>query len=182
MIKITFLEKSYEIKNEIKEFTIGEFEDICRILNSKEKNYIDKWIDIFSLLGIPENISGDWDTFAFMKVIKEFNLSESQVDKVFKKDIKLNDEIYSYTGDEFKLTVREMRLIEDAVKKNESRYLGELLAIIYKREDLDKSITYDLSHIKYKAEMIRKQIKADIVIPYMAFLSKKLINDNESTK
>ena len=68
-------------------------------------------------------------------------------------------------------------MIEGYIAKIDNRYLGEILAVIYKRQDITKDMHYDKAHIHYKAELIRKEITADVAVPLINFMSKRLIND-----
>jgi hypothetical protein len=178
MININFEDKTYTIKNQVSELLIKDFEHICSILNDKEKNKIDKWSEIFIYLGLPEEVVDEFDSFAFINIIKEFNLIDVEGED-FAKEIILDDKTYIAYEDKFKLTVKEMSLIEYYVQKNENRYLGEMMAIIYKHPDYDKTINFDKAHIHFKAELIRKQITTNKAIPFITFLSKRLIKDNE---
>jgi len=176
MINLKFDGKTYQLKNSTNELLINEFEHICSILNDKEKNHIEKWSEIFIYLGVPEDVIDNFDSFDFIEMIKEFNIFKTDSTE-FVKDIVLDGITYTAFDEKFKLTVKEMTLIESFITKNENRYLGEMLAVIYKRTDLDKSMTYDKAHLKFKAELIRKQVMADVAVPIIGFLSKKLIND-----
>lgn len=178
MININFKDQVFPTRNTVEEFTIGEFETISGIMNDKDKNTIEKWSEIFVFVGLPQEVVDEFDTFAFIEVIKEFNMTD--ISKIgFQKEIVLNGITYKAFDEEFKLTVKEMRLIEDYIKKNENRYLGDMLAVIYKRDDIEKSMNFDKAHIHFKAELIRKEVKADVAIPYLKFLSKKLVKDFE---
>jgi len=179
MIKLNYNEKTYNVKNSVDEFLINEFEDICGILNNKEKNYLQKWSEIFIYLGVPEDVVDDFDSFAFIEIIKQFNIHDLTQHTNFVKEIELDGNTYVCFDEKFKITVKEMTLIESAINKNENRYLGDVLAILYKRENIQKELHYDKAHLKYKAELIRKEIKAEVAIPIIAFLSKKLIKDYE---
>ena len=70
-----------------------------------------------------------------------------------------------------------MGLIEQFASDQKKDYLGELMAIIYKRKDLTKAEHFDKAHIKFKAKLFRESLTADKVIPLIAFLSKKLVDD-----
>ena len=72
-----------------------------------------------------------------------------------------------------------MSLIEHYIDKNDKRYLGEVMAVIYKVPGADKTINFDKAHIHHKAELFRKGLTADKVIPIISFLSKKLVKDYE---
>lgn len=179
MIDIKFKEEIYSIKNEIGEINVKDFEHIISILNNDTKNYLEKWSDIFIFLGTPIEVVDNFDISDFIEIIKLFNLTSIDL-KEIKKSIIINGiEHFAYTDNDFKLTVKETILIESYIKKNDNRYLGELIAIVYKNPSVTKEINFDKSHIHHKAEMIRKEITADIALPIIGFLSKKLIKDVE---
>lgn len=174
MIKI----KEYEVKNLTDELLLKEFEFISELFNNKEKLHFEKWTEIFIYLGIPEEVVDEFDTQDFLDAIKEFNLVKTHSNIII-KDFIIDDVKYIAYEDDFRLTVKEMAMIEAYVKKNENRYLGEIMAIIYKREGCDKTINFDKVHISFKAELFRKSIKADVVIPVINFISKRLIKEVE---
>jgi hypothetical protein len=162
--------------NSVDEFLVKDFEQICSILNNKEKQSFQKWSEVFIYLGLPENIVDDFDAAAFISIIKEFNI-QSKLETEIKKEIELDGIKYQAFDEKFKLTVKETALIEGYIAKNDNRYLGEILAVIYKRQDITKDMHYDKAHIHYKAELIRKEITADVAVPLINFMSKRLIND-----
>lgn len=178
MLKINVKEKSYEIKNSVDELLLKEFEYITNIFNNKERQYFEKWSEIFIYLGLPQEVVDEFDSFAFIDIIKEFNIINSISDEII-KEFEIDGNLYVGYDETFRLTVKEMSLIESYIEKDSNRYLGEILAIIYKRPEFDKNINYDKAHIHHKAELFRKNLKADIAIPIVSFISKKLINDYE---
>lgn len=177
MITLNYENQSYKLKNSADEFLIKEFEHICSILNDTERHHVDKWSEILVYLGVPQDLVDNLDGFEFLEIIKNFNIDDTQYSPEIIKDIEIDGIKYQAYDETFKLTVREMTLIEAAVKKNKDRFLGDILAIIYKRTDVDKEITYDKAHIHHKAELIRKNITANVAMPILAFLGKKLIKD-----
>ena len=180
MLNINIQESTYQIRNGINELTVGEFEELSLIMNDSELNTIDKWSRVFNFLGIPMDVIDSFDSFTFMDIIKEFNFFDVHLNDPV-SEISLNNISYkaSLRDGQPLITVKEMKLIEDAIKSNPHKYLAKMLAIIYKRDDVDKAITYDSAHIKFKADLIRKEITADVAMPYIKFLSKKLINDHD---
>jgi len=176
MINLKFNGNTYPIKNLTSELLIGEFEYVTSIINNQEKNHIEKWSEVFVYLGVPQDVLDNFDTFDFIEMIKEFNLFEVKSTEFF-KDIILDGIVYTSFDDTFKLTVKEMTLIENYVKKDNNKYLGEILAVIYKRKDIDKSMNFDNAHLKFKAELIRKQVISDVAIPIIGFLTRKLVSD-----
>lgn len=178
MLNVKFEGNEYSIKNSVEELTITEFETICEILNDTNKTKIIKWADIFVYLGIPTDVVDEFDSFAFIQLISEFNLLG--VDAApFVKEIIIDGYTYQSFDEEFKLTVKEMGLIESFVEKNSNRYLGEVMAIIFKRTDLSKTEHFDKAHIKHKAKLFRENVTADKCIPFIGFLSKRLIDNIE---
>ena len=181
MLKINLNEKSYEIRNSMNELLIKEFEHITSLLNDKEKQYFEKWSEIFIYLGLPQDIVDSFDTFAFLDIIKEFNIFKHS-DTEIVKEIEIKGDLYISYDETFKITVKDMAMIEGYIAKNDNRYIGEVMAILYKRPGFDKKINYDKAHIHHKAELFRNNITADNVVPIISFLSKKLVVDYELVK
>ena len=174
MINLKFNNEIYPLKNEIHEISVGEYEKITEISLDSELDSIEKWSRIFNLLGAPTNAIDEMDSQDFMKIIREFSLVDT-TDNIFQKTIELKGEKYHSHVDDFKISVKEMKLIEHYVKQNRGAYLAEFLAVILKRSDIDSKLHYDNAHIKYKAELIRKEITADIALPYLTYLTKNRI-------
>jgi len=177
MIVIKFDGKEYEIKNEAKELLVGEFEVLSAILNDEGKDEVASYIKVFTELGIPEEVIDSMDYDDFEKVITQLNLSDV-LEKEYKQEIVIDGYTYvSYTGDDFKLKVKDMSLIEIFVKNNPNKYIGELLAVLFKRTDLSKVEHYDKEHLKHKAKLFRENVTADIAIPFIVYFSDKLIKN-----
>jgi hypothetical protein len=178
MLNVKINDTTYRIKNSSEEFTITEFETICSILNDTSIPKYSKWSQIFIYLGIPEDVIDTFDSSAFVSIIKEFEL-ESPTTNTITKEIIIDGYTYVAYDSEFFLSVKQMGLIEEFISKDSDKYLGELMAIIYKREDLTKAEHFDKAHIKHKAKLFREHITADKALPFIGYLSKQLINDAE---
>lgn len=178
MLKINVNNESYTIKNKLDELTIAEFEKICFILNNEAISKITKWSQIFVYLGLPEEIVDEFDSFAFIDIIKQFNLNEFDVAEPI-PSIEIDGETYVSFTDKLKITVKEMGLIEAHIAKNKDFYIGELMAILFKKEGIGKEIHYMDNHIKVKAKAFRNKVTADKCIPFIGYLSKKMINNFE---
>lgn len=176
MLKMNYGKTSYEIKSGCEELKIGEFEAILEIYNDPKRDYIDKWGEIFVICGIPEEIVDDLDSLDFLNLIKEFNLMSSNTTEVIKSIIIGDSEFVSYT-EEFKITVKEMRLIEEAIKNSPNSYLADMLAIVYKKVGVNKELSYLPEHLKYKSELFRAELMTDVAIPFLGYITKKLIKD-----
>ena len=169
--------KGYEVKNLNNELLIKDFEHITMLFNDKEKMFFEKWAEIFIYLGVPEEVVDNFDVDDFIIGIKDFNDVSDQKNINIIKDITIDGVEYSCYDENFKITVKDMSLIEEYAKKNENRYLGDVMAVLYKRVDADKNVNYDKSHIHYKAELFRKEITIDKLVPILNILSNKLIKE-----
>jgi hypothetical protein len=78
-----------------------------------------------------------------------------------------------------KLSVKDSRIVEKIVKKENKEYISDIMALMFKRTDLTNAEHYDPAHLKHKAKLFSK-LKADISIPYLTFVTFKISNHGES--
>lgn len=164
---ITILNR--EIPNQLEELTIEQFEVITEINNNQELDPIDKHLQVFAYLGIHESEFWDYDVADFVGMVKEFNSAERKEYPVV-EELEIDGYIYKA---QMKLTVRDTKMIEKVALRKEKGYISEMLAIMFKREDLTPTEHYTDAHIKHKAKLIRK-LNAAISIPYMMFIAQKI--------
>lgn len=164
---ITILNR--EIPNQIDELTIEQFEAITEINNDPNLDPIDKHLKVFAYLGIPESEFWDYDVADFVVMVKDFNSME-QKDFPVVEELELDGYIYRA---EMRLTVRDTKMIEKIALTKPKGYISEMLAIMFKREDLTPTEHYTDAHIKQKAKLIRK-LNANISIPYIMFIANKI--------
>lgn len=166
---VTILGK--EIPNQLNELSVQQFEEITSIHANNELDAIEKHLEVFAMFGITEEEFEDTSIEEFKEYVRQFN------------DIKGADPIvntleldgYTYTAfDEvFKLSVRDTKHIEKVMSSRHKGYISEMLAILFKRNDLTKTEHYDQAHIKHKAKLIREQ-KASLALPYLVEVGQKL--------
>jgi hypothetical protein len=175
MVKIKYNGESYEMKNQLEELTIGEFEKISNLLNNNTLK-VEAYMDVFHILGVPQNIIDELDYDEFVSIINSFEFTAPELG--YRQSFELDGYTYvSYTGDEFKLKVKDMSLCEKYVMQNPEAYIGEIMAILFKREDLTKNEHYENIHIKHKAKLFREHMRADIAVPFIGLFSEKLIKN-----
>lgn len=160
------------IANKMNEITIDEFEKISAIHNNKELDNIEKQIKVFEIVGVEED---EWDDFKyFVEKTKEFN-----TDNYDKKDPIGEIEIDGYTYKaEFKLSVKDTKLIEKMIVKENKHSVSDIMALMFKRTDLSNVEHYDTAHLKHKAKLFRTQ-PAEIAIPYITFVTETISNHAE---
>lgn len=165
MIKIL----NRDIPNQIDELTIEQFESITEINNNPELDPIDKHLQVFAYLGIPESEFWDYDVADFVNIVREFNNMDQKEFPVV-EELELDGYLYKA---QMKLTVRDTKMIEKVALTKPKGYISEMLAIMFKREDLTPTEHYADAHIKQKAKLIKK-LSADISIPYIMFIANKI--------
>lgn len=168
MVKI--LDK--EIPNQLNELTIQQFEDITSIHAQQDLDAIEKHLKVFELFGITESDFEDTSIEQFRQYVKQFNNIKGKPE--LQSTIELDG--YKYTafeGEEFKLSVRDTKHIEKVMNSRHKGYISEMLAILFKRDDLTKTEHYDSAHIKHKAKMIR-ELKAELALPFLVEIGQKL--------
>jgi hypothetical protein len=180
MINVRFEDKVYEVKSTMSEILINDFETIISIMNNK-KNYIDRWSEVFIILGLPEAVLENMDSSDFINVIKEIDIN-TDVEVKLEKEITIDNVVYKTKHDEVKISVKEMRLIEKFIIDNDSKYIGDIMAVLYRNESSDDTINFDLSHIKYKAKLFRDNVTVDKSLPFLKYLSTKIVKDFNTIK
>lgn len=185
MIKVNINGQERDMKIALNEITVSEFEQLCIILTESDEDILDRYLKMFSVLGLTDEEIDTITPADFIALSNKFS-SENWDAKDFKQTIEINGVIYTaFTGAEFKLSVRDLSKIEKYIKQNKSRYMAEILAVIYKDLSIDRTLHYDDSHIKSKAEIFRTSVTADTIIPYVNLILKDIavkLKENAFTK
>jgi len=169
MVKI----KEFDVKNEINEFTIEQFENVSRILNDEEVEKFERWANLLIYLGVPESEVYDLEFSEFVEYIKIFSDTKVKPSNEFCKVIELDGYTYTSHEDELKISVREMKMIEKQVSNHPHNYISYLMSVLFKRNDLTKAEHYADAHIKHKAKIIR-ELKAEVAVPYLVVVAERI--------
>ena len=163
-----------EIPSKMDELTLEQFQKISAIHNNDEYDTLEKHCKVFEYLGITEE-EMDVDFDLFLANVKKFNNNNyDKKDPV--EEIEIDGYIYKA---EMKLSVKDSRIVEKIVKKDNKEYISDIMALMFKRTDLSNTEHYDPAHLKHKAKLFSK-LKADISIPYLTFVTYKITNHAES--
>ena len=163
-----------EIPSKMDELTLEQFQKISAIHNNEEYDTLEKHCKVFEYLGITED-EMDVDFDLFLANVKEFNNNNyDKKDPV--EEIEIDGYIYRA---EMKLSVKDSRIVEKIVKKDNKEYISDIMALMFKRTDLSNTEHYDPAHLKHKAKLFSK-LKADISIPYLTFVTYKITSHAES--
>jgi len=163
-----------EIPSKMDELTLEQFQKISAIHNNDEYDTLEKHCKVFEYLGITED-EMDVDFDLFLANVKEFN-NNNYTHKDTVEELEL--EGYTYKA-EMKLSVKDSRIVEKIVKKDNKEYISDIMALMFKRTDLSNTEHYDSAHLKHKAKLFSK-LKADISIPYLTFVTNKITTHAQS--
>jgi hypothetical protein len=158
-----------QIANKMNEITVEEFEKISAIHNDKELDNIEKQIKVFEVVGIDEE---EWDDFNyFVEKTKEFNTDNYEAkDAIEEIDI----DGFTYKA-EMKLSVKDTKLIEKMIVKENKHSVSDIMSLMFKRTDLSNTEHYDSAHLKHKSKLFRTQA-AEIAIPYLNYVTTTISN------
>jgi hypothetical protein len=157
-----------EIPNQLNELTVEQFDHLNKIENNIELDTIEKWIEKFIYLGVPDKAFDKMELEEFTNYIKEFNKSDlPSTEKVTQIVI----DKYTYEANET-IGVKDLGMIEKIYRGQDDNFCAQTLAILFKRTDLTRTEHYAPAHLKFKVNLMKKQ-NAEIAFPYiMEILSK----------
>jgi hypothetical protein len=163
-----------EIPNQLSELTVQQFDELNKIENNQELDTIEKWIEKFIYLGVPEKAFDNMELEEFANYIKEFNKSDiPNGDKVTELVI----DNYTYKANET-IGVKDIGLLERIYRSQANDFCAQTLAIIFKRTDLTRTEHYAPAHLKFKVNLMKKQ-SAVIAFPYIMEILQKITSISE---
>ena len=185
-------EKEVFIKDSLQNVTIADFEKLLTITNvNKYEDEIDKQVEILSVLTnltIDELESLELTDFLMLNNyinklnLDNFDLNENRGIKDF---ISIN-KIYRAKSlpKDFKLNVKEMKIMKNEVKVSELGYLSKLAAIVYRDVLNDDSLNNDLSDetILYRSNHFKENMTMDYITPFLLTITDYLLENDKHTK
>ena len=158
-----------EIPNHLNELTVQQFDELNKIENNQELDTIEKWIEKFIYLGVPDKAFDKMELDEFTNYIKEFNKSEIPQGK---KVTELVIDKYTYQANET-IGVKDLGLIEKIYRGQDDNFCAQTLAILFKRTDLTRTEHYAPAHLKVKVALMKKQ-NAEVAFPYIMEILQKI--------
>jgi len=158
-----------EIPNHLNELTVQQFDELNKIENNQELDTIEKWIEKFIYLGVPDKAFDKMELEEFTNYIKEFNKSEIPNGE---KVTELVIDKYTYQANET-IGVKDLGLIEKIYRGQDDNFCAQTLAILFKRTDLTRTEHYAPAHLKFKVNVMKKQ-NAEVAFPYIMEILQKI--------
>lgn len=162
--------KSFKFKTNINEYTIEEYEKVTNIIAKEQDNYIQKWIDIFSVFCDNDKIITaltEEDLYAYMDELNK----EVLPNKILKNKIQIGErEWIAYEGEEFKLKLKDLSYIEKYIKEPHN-FFSKILAILFKDPLLEDNYSEEV--ISERSEIFKKLIAGDY-LNYITIVTEKI--------
>ena len=173
MIKI----REFEVKNTVQELTVEEFQKIASILNDTNLSRIFKWMDIFTYLGLPEDVLDEMGNDEFTEAVKLWNDTPKFEGGLIEK-LEVDGRTYVAHEGEYAVKVRDLKHLERKVNESPTNYMAYWLAVIFKDDQLTKNEHYDSAHLRHKEKLFKEQ-PAAVALPYVTFIAKEISEDSE---
>lgn len=176
MLTIKYGGESYELRNESHELKLKEFEKIYNILNTEGMGKLEQYTKVFMSLGIPEDVIDEMSIEEFTDVVKNFNAIKTDL-TTLTPQVVIDGYTYTAHDGEFKFNTKDLITIEKAARQHIVNFPSFVLAVAFKRDDLSKKEHYEAAHLNHKAKLFGEHLTADVAIPYLALVSKKVIQN-----
>lgn len=171
-------EEVYELPNEPKEMSLGQFEKIFNITNNDNLGLIEKYMKVFEMLGLPDEVLDSMNQQEFVEAVKKFN--DYMIHPTTESKIEINGHTYvSFAGEEFEFMAKDLMKIEKAAISGDGHFPSMLMAILFKDESLTNTEHYTDAHIKHKAKLFREHLTADMCLPYLARVARRTVTTLE---
>lgn len=189
--------RGYQIPNSPSEMTVGKFEGLSEIIGAKVMNpnepnqpykyesELEKWSEALAFMGLPMDEINDMELDEFTETVKRFNTKDPNGFQVI-KEVEVKGRTYVAFKEEFRIGVAKWKKLEALVKqtKHESttpkKIVGEILAIIFEDTMLTAKEHLVDAHLKRKANLFRKHLNAGIAVPYVAYVTQKLLQNQQA--
>lgn len=182
MIKLEYNGKEYEIKSEISELIVSEFEQISSILNTHIEetdndkkqildmlNYYNMWFEILEVLNVPTEIIDNLTEKEFWQIVKSLNLMPTYTE-IYIDSIEIDGEKFYVEKREngsIKFTIKMLKNIQHNLILHPKRHMSYILAEIFKSDTLSID------------ERVMYLCNADVMImlPYLTLVNHKIIEN-----
>ena len=143
MVTIEKEGKNYDVKNDLNEITLQEFDRITEIYSDEKENNINKFIKVITELGLPYEISNELGYKSLIKIIQELNLKGSEL----KYEFKLKDREFKVEDLE-ELSAGKLAKIESVYTEDKDMKTARIVAIVTGTDDiefLNENLTVDIA-------------------------------------
>lgn len=154
--------KNIEVKSEINEFTLGEFNKLVTIMQRDDMQIFSKYTELMELLGIPEDIA----LSCTIDELQEFGSIMAGVDYnkyELLEEIEIGGRMYKLVP----FNVRVGKLMEKYSKEFADELPIFIAAIRYQDQSLTQNEHNDKAHIRHKMNLFSDEIATPYVVAYI---------------
>lgn len=162
--------KIFNIKNELKEITLGEFQEISNISDSDSGYQFEKLLNVILILSEDKRVVDYIYEDNFYEILEELKFNGIPMDmnseyiingKLFK--IKLNKD-----GSDIFLYISQLSEIEKILINNPKNHLGKIMSILFKSEGMSNN---------HKEKFLKDHMTMDIAMPFISRLNIKVLEN-----
>lgn len=173
MIKLKYDIQDFKIPTTVYDFDVATFELIFEVINNNQIKLFDKWMQIFKIVGIPDEISTNLSIDEFNDIVSEFNI-DITLTKI-KPSITIDKIEYKAFKGTFDITVKDLILIQNYLDLNPLKQITKVMAILYKSKyEIDNNVEFTRTYIDEKSTMFKK-VSSNYCIPIYNLLNNTLI-------
>jgi hypothetical protein len=164
--------RNFPIRTQFSEITVGEFDEIIKLINDPKKPALEKYIRIFKLMGGTDDIVDELTFDELIEFIKNLGNDNNQYNPVPEK-IEIDGEVYKIHNGEIKIFARDLVPIEAFIKKESIFSASFALSILLKKDTTEKIDHYNKKHIEEKRAKI-KSLPVLVFLPLIIYLTESL--------
>jgi len=159
MITLEYNNKKYEVKSDISELIVSEFEQISNILNTHNDetdidkkqilnmlNYYNMWFEILEILNVPTEIIDNLTESEFWQIVKSLNIIP-KYEEFYIDSLEIDNEhfyVEKRPNGTIKFTIGMIKNIQQNIILHSTRSMSYILAEIFKSDTLnvDERVMY----------------------------------------
>lgn len=163
-----------QVPNRADEMTIHQFEKVSHCLSDGSVLPVFRYTNALIALGVDKEVLDEKSPTELGKICRTFNeWRKVDKDREEARTFELNGKTYEAykEGEEFKVTMKDVEMIEKFLSKNKyqsTKVFCEIIATLFKDTSLSQREHYAEAHVKHKAKLIRESNM--IVEPFINYI------------
>lgn len=167
--------KTINVATQLSQINLNQFQNCIDFFNRKYDFEIDLYINLISELSDAsiEEVE-DLDLTEFVMIIPQLQIQDiDSVPQKFINKIEIDNVIYMSTAteDEYKFNVKQIRHIQEVIKKEGNAYLVDLAAMIFRAVQVDGELEgLDDKSVERRKKVFAEKMNVEILAPYIISL------------
>lgn len=173
MIKIN----GYDIRTNLDELTIKEFERLMDIFNSNDILKTDKYIKMLKICGMDDEGILTLKLSQLKEYISAINFTDEIKDR--KYDIVIDDKKYILNNDNGNINMYayDIQLIEERIIKNGNKWFVYAMAVLFKDDSLSLKDNFQKYNINQRIKLF-ESTPADVFISHLPYIVDSIQQSN----